>query len=52
MDINIKEIFTEEELKYHRRNSCRTNQKYLEGFRNGFDYALEVIEKKLKEKEN
>lgn len=48
---SIKKIITKKEIEYHKRNTCRTDRKYLQGFKDGFDYAIKVIETKLKEGE-
>ena len=47
--IKIKELLTKKEIEKYKRNTCRTDRKYLQEFKEGFEYTLKVIDEKIEE---
>lgn len=47
--MKVKDLLTKKEIEKYKRNTCRTDRKYMQGFKEGFEYALKVIDEKLQE---
>lgn len=45
-----EDILTEEEIRYYKRHTFKVNSDYREGFANGFEYAVKIIQDKLRRK--
>lgn len=45
-----EDILTKEEIRYYKRHTFKVNSDYREGFADGFEYAVKIIQEKLRRK--